>query len=120
MATASRRRAGAGRWAVVSFGVIVVARLLGEQGLTIGDGYLIIIRVDFGEGQEAVPVATILDEGSLERRLHARHLGEVDVALQLAAGRAFEVEFLDAVSLEDDHAGLFGVACIDEHFAAHG
>ena len=65
-------------------------------------------------------VAAILDEGRLERGLHACHLGEVDVALQLAAGGTFEVEFFDAVALENDDAGLFGMAGIDEHLAAHG
>ena len=102
---------------LVITGVLFLFRL--EQCHAVGERDLVIIRMDFREGQEAMAVAAILNEGCLQRRLYARHFGQVDVALQLAAGGAFEVEFLDAVTLEDDHAGLFGVAGIDEHFAAH-
>ena len=90
-----------------------------DQGEAVGQRDLVVIRVDFRECEEAMAVAAILHEGGLERGLHARHLGEVDIALQLAARGAFEVEFLDAVPLDDDHAGLFGVGGIDEHLAAH-
>ena len=64
-------------------------------------------------------VAAVFHEGRLQRRLDARHLGEIDVAFQLLAGGAFEVEFLDAVSANHHHAGLLGVGGVDEHFAAH-
>ena len=37
-----------------------------DQGLTVGDRNLIIIWMDFAEGQEAVAVAAILDEGRLQ------------------------------------------------------
>ena len=37
-----------------------------DQGLTVGDRNLIIVGMDFAEGQEAVTIATIFDEGGLQ------------------------------------------------------
>ena len=37
-----------------------------DQRLAIGDRYLVIIRMDFAEGEKPVTVAAILDEGSLQ------------------------------------------------------
>jgi len=73
--------------------------------------------MDFVEGQEAVAVAAVVDEGGLERGLHACDLGEIDVAAQQLSGCAFEIEFLyPAVPLHHD-PGLLGMRGIDEHFA---
>ena len=56
-----------------AFGTIIVelafaigARILFEKRLTIGHGNLIIIGVNFAEGEEAMAVAAIIDEGRLE------------------------------------------------------
>ena len=54
-----------------------------EQGLTVGDRDLIVVGVNFSEGEEAVAVAAVINEGSLKRRLNARHLGEIDIASEL-------------------------------------
>ncbi len=56
--------------------------LLGDECLTVGDGNLVIVGMDFREGEEALAVAAILDEGRLQRRLYARDLGKIDVALE--------------------------------------
>ncbi len=48
---------------------------LAEQGLAVLARDLVIIGVDFGEGQEAVAVAAIVDERRLKRRLDPRDLG---------------------------------------------
>ena len=53
-----------------------------EERLAIGHGDLVIVGMDFVEGQESVAIAAVFDEGGLERRLHARDLGEVDIAAQ--------------------------------------
>jgi hypothetical protein len=72
--------------------------------------------VNFVEGEETVPVAAVIDERSLERRLYARHLGEIDVPAEQLTRRAFEVEFLyPAIPLDHDPS-LLGVRGIDEHF----
>ena len=54
--------------------------------------HLVVVGMDLAEGEEAVTVAAILDEGGLQRGLHPRDLREVDVALQLELGRGLEVE----------------------------
>ena len=94
--------------------------LLGDQPFAIGDRDLIVVGMDFGEGQEAVAVAAVFHERRLERRFDPDDLGEVDIALEGLAARGFEVEFLETGSIHHDHAGLFGVAGIDQHAAGHG
>ncbi len=114
--------------AVVMTLIIVVVivtegeRVLGlgaEQRLAILLGDLVIIRVDFREGQEAVAIAAELDERRLERRLHARHLGKIDIALELLAFGGFEIELFDPVTLYDRDPGLFRVARVDQHARRH-
>src|SRR6516162_10718126 len=68
-------------------GFALGALLLGDQCLSVGDRNLVVIGMDFAEGEEAVAVAAVLDEGRLKRRLNPRYLGEIDVAAQLAAAR---------------------------------
>jgi hypothetical protein len=60
-------------------------RLLRQQRLTVGDGDLIVVGMDFAEGQEAVPVAAVVDEGRLQRRLYTGYLGKIDIAAQRLA-----------------------------------
>ena len=61
------------------------ALVLGDQRLPVGDRDLIIVGMDFAEGEEAVAVAAVVDEGGLQRRLDPRHLGEIDIAAKLFA-----------------------------------
>ena len=71
------------------------ARFLGlhvDQALPVGDGDLVVVGMDFAEGEEAVAVAAILDEGRLQAGLYPDDLGEVDVALELPLGRCLDVE----------------------------
>jgi hypothetical protein len=90
-----------------------------NQGLTVGDRDLIIIGMDFAEGQEAVAIAAIFDEGGLQRRLYAGDLGEIDIAAQLLALGGFEIKFFDAIAAHHDNPGLFRVGGIDQHFVGH-
>ena len=93
--------------------------LLGQQRLPVGDRDLVIIGMDFREGEEALAVAAIFHERRLERRLHARHLREIDVSLERPLGRGLEIKFLDLLSVENDHPGLFRVAGVDKHALGH-
>jgi hypothetical protein len=90
-----------------------------DQRLTIGDRNLVIIRMNFAEGQKAVAVAAVLDEGRLQRRLYARDLGEIDVAAELFALRGLEIKFFDAIAADHNDPGLFRVGGIDQHFVGH-
>src|SRR6185312_198602 len=111
--------AAAGAMIGVGIGGALGALFLGDQRLSVGDRDLIIIGMDFRKGEEAVPVAAVIDEGRLQRRLDARDLGEIDVTAKLLAVGAFEVEFLDAVAAQDHDPGLLGVGRIDQHFVGH-
>ena len=75
--------------------------------------------MDFREGQEAVAVAAVLDEGRLQRRLNARHLGEIDIAAELLPDLGLEIEIFNAVSVEHRHPGFFRVGGVDQHFLGH-
>ena len=77
---AARSALGALVAAAIVVLVAVRARLLLEQGLPVGKRDLIVVRMDFGKGQEAVPVAAIFDESGLQRRFDPGDLREVDVA----------------------------------------
>nr|WP_315772223.1 MULTISPECIES: hypothetical protein [unclassified Bradyrhizobium] len=101
------------------FGFAMRALLGLDQSLPVGDRDLIIVRMDFAEGQEAVAVAAILDESGLQRGLNAGNLGQVDVAAELLALGRFEIKFLDAVAADDNDPGLFRVGSIDQHLVGH-
>ena len=94
--------------------------LLGDQGGAVASRDLVIVGMDFGEGQEALAVAAIFDKGGLQRRLNARHLRKIDVALERPLGRGLEIEFLDLVTVENDDPGFFRVAGVDKHALGHG
>ncbi len=53
-----------------------------EKRLPVGHRDLIVVGMNLVEGEEPVSVPAIIDEGRLQRRLYARHLGEIDVAAQ--------------------------------------
>ena len=44
----------------------IVFLLLAQQGLTVGHRNLVIVGMDFREGQEAMAVAAIFHEGRLQ------------------------------------------------------
>jgi hypothetical protein len=94
-------------------------RLFLDQGLTVRDGNLIIIRVDFRESKKTMPVAAVVDEGGLKRRLDPHDLGEINIAAKLFLAGGFEIEFLNPVAAKDDHSGFFGVRRIYKHFVGH-
>ena len=71
--------------AMVGLGVggALGALVLGDQRLPVGDRDLIVVGMDFAEGEKAVAIAAVIDERGLQRRLDARDLGQIDVAAKL-------------------------------------
>ncbi len=103
--------------------LVLLPRLLGlerQQALAVGDGDLVVIGVDLVEGEEAVAVAAVLDEGGLQRGLHPHHAREVDVALERKPIGGLEIELLDSGAVHHDHPGLFRVGRVDQHALGHG
>ena len=92
---------------------------LGEQPFAVCLRNLIVVGVDFAEGEEAVPVAAEIDERRLQAGFYSGYLGEVDVTLDLLVFGRFEIEFLNPVSLEHRHPRFFRVARIDKHARCH-
>ncbi|MHB0785029.1 hypothetical protein [Bradyrhizobium sp. 5.13L] len=90
-----------------------------DQRLPVGDRDLIIVGMDFAEGEEAVAVAAIFDEGGLERGFDPCDLGEVNVPAQLLALRGLEIKLFDAIAADHDDPGLFRVGGIDQHLVGH-
>ena len=99
---------------LVGMGVIVVLRMR-----SITDRNAVVIGMNFGEGQEGMAIAAILDERGLERRLDPRHLCQIDIALELFAELRLVVEFLYAGSIDDGDPGFLGVRRIDQHAPGH-
>ena len=90
-----------------------------DQRLTVGDRDLIIVRMNFAEGKKAMAVAAVFDKGRLKRRLHARNLGEIDVAAKLFALSGLEIKLFDAIAADHDDPGLLRMGGIDKHFVGH-
>ncbi len=82
-------------------------REFGLDRFLIGVRDRVIVGVDFGEGEEAVAVAAVLNEGGLQRRLNARHLGQIDIASELFAVLRLEIEIFNAFSVEHRDPGFF-------------
>jgi hypothetical protein len=101
------------------FGFAMGALVGFDQRLTVGDRNLIIVGMDFAEGQKAMTVAAVFDEGSLQRRLYARDLGEIDVSTQLFALGGLEIKFFDAIAADHHNPGFFRMGGIDQHFVGH-
>src|SRR4029077_18784717 len=112
LATTSAARIAVTRTASASGAIL--ALLLGlamgafvrlDQRLAIGDRDLVIVRMDFAEGEEAVAITAIFDEGRLQRRLYAGDFCEVDIAAQLLALGSLEIKLFDAIAADHDDPG---------------
>ena len=90
-----------------------------QQALPVGDGDLVVVGMDFAEGQEAVAATAVFDEGRLERRFHPDDLGQVDIALQLLFGGSLDIEIFEPITVQHHHAGFFRVCGIDQHAFGH-
>ncbi len=90
-----------------------------ERGAPVGDRNAVIVGMNLAEGEEAVPIAAIFDEGGLKRRFYTRDLGEIDIAFDLFFSGGLEVEFFEAMTAENDDPGLFRVRRVDEHALCH-
>jgi hypothetical protein len=126
LATAAAARIAVTRTAVAAgailaffLGLAMGALVRLDQGLTIGDRNLIIVRMNFAEGEKAVAVAAIFDEGGLKRWFYARDLGEVDIAAQLFALGGLEIKLFDSIAADHNDPGLFRVGGVDQHFVGH-
>ncbi|WP_306768038.1 hypothetical protein [Bradyrhizobium sp. MOS002] len=114
-------RAAAALGAVLAlFLGLAMGLLLGfDQCLPVGNRDLVVVGMDFAEGEEAVAVAAIFDESGLERGFDSCDLGEVDIPAQLLALRGLEIKFFDAIAADHDDPGLFRVGGIDQHLVGH-
>src|SRR5258707_3096846 len=85
LAIAAAARAAVARTAAIVAGFALLLGLpMGafirfDQGLTIGDRNLIIVGMNFAEGQKAVAVAAVVDEDGLPRPLYPGEPGGIDV-----------------------------------------
>jgi len=111
--TAVARTPAAGTVLVLFLGLAMGTFVGLDQRLTVCDRDLVVVGMDFAEGEEAVAVAAIFDKGRLQRRFYPRDLGEVDVAAQLLALGGLEIKLFDAIAADHDNPGFFRVGGID-------
>jgi len=93
--------------------------LLCDQRRAVGRRDLVIVGMDFAEGEKAVPVAAEIDECRLQAGFYPGNLCEINIALDLLVFGRFEIELLNPVSLEHRHPCFFRVARIDKHARCH-
>ncbi|WP_283810603.1 hypothetical protein [Bradyrhizobium frederickii] len=115
----ARTAAPVGAVLALLFGLAMGLFLGLDQRLPVGDRDLVIVGMDFAEGEEAVAVAAIFDEGGLERGFDPCDLGEVDIPAQLLALRGLEIKLFDAIAADHDDPGLFRVGGVDQHLVGH-
>ncbi|WP_313754707.1 hypothetical protein [Bradyrhizobium sp. WYCCWR 12699] len=115
----ARAAASVGAVLALLFGLTMGLFLGLDQRLPVGDRDLIVVGMDFTEGEETVAVAAIFDEGGLERGFDPCDLGEVDIPAQLLALRGLEIKLFDAIAADHDDPGLFRVGGIDQHLVGH-
>lgn len=101
------------------FGLAMGAFVGFDQRLPVGDGDLVIIGMNFAEGEEAMAVAAIFDESRLQRRFNAGDLGEVDIAAKLFALSGLEIKLFDAIAADHHDPGFFRMGGIDQHLVGH-
>jgi hypothetical protein len=119
-ARAAVARAAAMRAVFALFLGLAVSALIGlDQRLPVGDRDLVVVGMNFAEGEEAVPVAAIFNEGGLQRRLYSGDLGEIDVAAQLLALGGLEIKLFDSIAANHNDPGLLRVGGVDQHFVGH-
>jgi hypothetical protein len=98
---------------IIAFGIgaqrglfLGMGGFFGQQGLAVLLGDLVVIGVDFAEGEETVTVAAEINESGLQRGFDPRYLGQIDIALDLLVISRIKVEFFNTIALEHRHPGL--------------
>ena len=92
---------------------------LGQQRLAVLLGDLVIVGVNFAEGEEAVAIAAKVDKCRLKRGFYPCDLGQIDIALDLLVIGRIKVKLVNPVAFEDRHPCFFRVARIDKHARCH-
>jgi hypothetical protein len=110
--------------AVLALAVLIVLvfsllRFRAQQGLTVGDRNLVVVGMDFTEGEEPVTVAAIFDKGCLKRGFDPGYAGEVDISFELLLVLGFKVEFFNTVTANDDNTCFLRVGGVYQHFVGH-
>src|SRR6185503_2648491 len=79
-----------------------------DAGLEVGAGH-------FLEGEEAVAVGAVIDEGRLQAGLDAGDDPLVDIALALLLAGGFDVEVDELLAVDNRDAQLFGLRRVEQH-----
>ena len=93
--------------------VLTVEGFLFHHRFADGNRNLVIIRVNFREGQKAMAVSAVVYESGLQRGLDTSDFCEIDISAELFARCQFVVEFLNPVAARHHHPGLFRVGGVD-------
>ncbi len=67
------------------------------------------------EGQEAVPLGAVIDEGRLEARLDARDFSLVDAGFLLGLRRNLDVQIVQILAVDHGDPQLFGLGRVYQH-----
>jgi hypothetical protein len=84
----------------------------GLVGVDAGDE---VVAGDFLQGQEAVALAAVVDEGGLQGRFQPDDAALVDVGLLLFLRGLLDVDVVQVLAIDDRHAQFFGLRGIDQH-----
>src|SRR5690606_33853266 len=94
-------------------------RLLLDQRFTIRDGELVIVGMNFVEGEKAVAITAIFHKGRLQRGFDPGHLCEIDIAFKLFFRNRLVIKFFKTGTFYYYDACLFLVRRVDQHTRSH-
>ncbi len=101
-------------WTMTSWPSLITSLMLMRlPGLTASG--VEIAAGDFLQRQEAVALGAVVDESGLEAGLDPGDLALVDVGLFLLPAGGFDIEIEQLLAVDDRHAQLFRLSCVDQH-----
>jgi hypothetical protein len=99
--------------------LFLLALHFGHESFAVGDRNLVVVGMDFGEGQEAVTVPAVVDESCLKRGLNPDDFRQVDVPFDLLLCRCLYIKFFKPGSVQNHDPGFLRVRGFDEHSFDH-
>ena len=79
------------------------------------DTALEILTRDFLHRQEAVAFGAVFDEAGFQRGFDPGDAAFVDIGLFLLFGGNLDVEIVERLAIDNGHAQLFTLSCVDQH-----
>ena len=103
-----------------ALGPFGAGRVLDLLAIRLAQQMLVILVLDVGNVQKAVPTHAEIDEHRLNTGLDVNHLALVDVSDVVFLARPFNIQLFENAVLDDGDAALLRLKDVDQHLFFHG